>query len=85
MAEKRKGYGRLAKRRTKLLGLVPRYLREGDPETADRYIELAAEIKERLRREGVCVACGRPLKNEESLKTGYGPECTDKLEDGTAC
>lgn len=67
-----------------MFGLVEKYRTEGDATTADRYIELIAEIEIRLREAGVCIACGRPLKNKESLETGLGPECTAKLEEKEA-
>lgn len=82
MADKKKtGFGRLAKRRVKTLKLSVRYRDDGDLATADRYVELAAEMERRLRAARVCIACGRPLKNEESLLTGLGPECTAKIEE----
>ena len=65
-------YGRVAKRRLKMLTLA---------ETADdplHYLDLARKLKEKLQAARVCIRCGRPLRNEDSLATGLGPECSDK-------
>ncbi len=76
----RNGHGRAAKKRSKLLAFSARYLSEGDTETCERYIQLASDIEARLREAKACIACGRPLKNEDSLKLGYGEECAANLE-----
>ena len=82
---KKEAFGRLAKRRKKLLVLAGRYLDEGDFDTSAHYIAMAAEIEARLRAAKVCIACGRPIKNPDSLESGFGPECTAKLEEESTC
>ena len=36
-------------------------------------------IKE--RESNKCKRCGRKLKNEESIKLGYGPHCYNKIKE----
>ena len=71
-------YGKKAKRRAKAQEMAGNYAIRGDKETADYWWGIAERIEEQLREAGVCVKCGRPLKNEESVELGLGPECQAK-------
>lgn len=53
------------------------------PDRADSYEEKIARLEDELRAIHACQRCGRPLKGEESLARGYGPECARKEEQET--
>jgi hypothetical protein len=71
-------YGRLAKRRLKLLAM------DGTPEERTQRAEMAATIEQRLRGAEACIACGRPLRNTESKALGLGPECASNKQQEAA-
>lgn len=45
------------------------------PERAEFYREQIKIVENEIVRLAVCRRCGRPLKNEEAKKLGYGKEC----------
>lgn len=50
------------------------------PERAEFYLEQIEQLEEQLTALHACRNCGRPLKGEESMQRGYGPECMKKVE-----
>lgn len=53
--------------------------RIGDDISASDHLERALLLENELVANRQCRACGRRLKDDESLDTGYGPECRRKL------
>lgn len=49
------------------------------PERAEFYLTEIAKLDDQLRALHACQRCGRPLKGEESMLRGYGPECARKI------
>lgn len=49
------------------------------PDRAEFYLAEIAKMDEELRALHACQRCGRPLKGEQSMLRGYGPECTRKI------
>ena len=76
-------YGKKAKRRRKAQEMAGMYALQGDKETADYWWDIAERIEGQLRGAGVCIRCGRPLKNQDSLELGLGPECQDKQKEAS--
>lgn len=50
------------------------------PERTEQYLALIAENEQKIQDLGVCKRCGRPLKDEEARKIGYGKECLNKTQ-----
>lgn len=50
------------------------------PDRIEFYNEEIAKIDLELIDLSVCRRCGRPLKDEEARKIGYGKECLAKTE-----
>lgn len=50
------------------------------PERAEFYLAQIEELNVKLRAMNACHRCGRPLKGEESMQRGYGPECMRKID-----
>lgn len=49
------------------------------PDRAEFYLAEIAKMDDELRALHACQRCGRPLKGEDSMLRGYGPECTRKI------
>lgn len=56
------------------------------PEREAFYREQIAECDRKIKAAGVCLRCGRPLKDEAARQRGYGTECMKRkeAEDGTS-
>lgn len=50
------------------------------PEREEFYLGEIARVEQEIIDLGVCRRCGRPLKDEEARKIGYGKECLAKSE-----
>jgi hypothetical protein len=50
------------------------------PERAEAYLEKIADMEQQIQDLGICKRCGRPLKDENARKIGYGKECQAKSE-----
>lgn len=50
------------------------------PERESFYLEKIAECESMIIKLCVCKRCGRPLKDPEARKIGYGKECQNKAE-----
>lgn len=51
------------------------------PDRAEFYLAEIEKMNEELRLLHACQRCGRPLKGEDSMLRGYGPECIRKVEE----
>lgn len=49
------------------------------PDRAEFYLAEIAKMDDELRALHACQRCGRPLKGEDSMLRGYGPECAKKV------
>ncbi len=74
-------YGRKAKRRDKALTIAAQHALNGNRELQEYYNDIAERLEKQLREARVCIACGRPLRNVESLEEGLGPECLHKKQE----
>lgn len=50
------------------------------PDREEFYRNEIARLDEGLRRINACLLCGRPLRGQESMANGYGPECLKRIE-----
>ena len=50
------------------------------PERTEFYLEQIADMEQQIQDLGICKRCGRPLKDEQARKIGYGKECQAKSE-----
>lgn len=48
------------------------------PEREEFYLQQIADVEADIHRLGVCKRCGRPLKDEEARRIGYGKDCLHK-------
>lgn len=48
------------------------------PEREEFYLQEIEKVEALIADIGVCKRCGRPLKDEEARKIGYGKECLSK-------
>ena len=57
-----------------------RKLIDAFPERESFYREQIAKVEAEIVELGVCRRCGRPLKDEEARRIGYGKDCQAKSE-----
>jgi hypothetical protein len=50
------------------------------PERTEFYLAQIADVEQKIVDLGVCKRCGRPLKDENARRIGYGKECQTKAE-----
>jgi hypothetical protein len=50
------------------------------PEREEFYLAEIARVEAEIVAIGVCKRCGRPLKDEEARRLGYGKECLVKSQ-----
>lgn len=50
------------------------------PEREEFYLREIERVEQEIIDLGVCKRCGRPLKDEEARRIGYGKECRAKSE-----
>ncbi len=50
------------------------------PEREEFYLAEIARVEADIAALGICKRCGRPLKDEEARRVGYGKECLAKSQ-----
>lgn len=65
----------MVKRRNNYLRLITVF-----PEREQFYLDQIEELNNKIVLAGVCRRCGRPLKDEDARRIGYGKECQGKAE-----